>query len=99
MFLVQLILGLALFICLIIAVIVFINLLKNKEGKRVFLQLLGIESVVFIFILLLLQSFLKESFGLIITMSFIYTLLANIPIAIIAKVIEVIIRKRQVTPK
>ena len=97
MLLVQFIMGLALIACLIIATIIFSKLLKQKEGKNIFLQFLAIELAIFILILLTLKLSIKDiqGFAALIIISFFCTLFANIPLAIIAKIVEVVIRRKQ----
>jgi len=101
-FLVQLILGGAFIACFVMAVIFIAKglVLKGTGGeqsKKSLLQFLVIESVFFMLFLIVLKINMREklSIGIAIFVSFICTLFANIPIAIIAAIINFFTKKSQ----
>ena len=88
--LVQLILGFAVLTCLAIAIIIFSKLLSKTEGKKVFLQFIIVETLLFIasFLTLLIISDTKPNIPGLIILSILLAALANIPVVIIIKIIE-----------
>lgn len=88
--LVQLILGVALLVCLGMGIAVFVKALSEKQGQKAVLQFAVIEASLFLLILLILLFSFKSdaSFVAYVFMALIYTLLANIPLGIIALIIR-----------
>lgn len=93
--LVQLIVGIALIVCLAFGLFIFIKSLSEKQGRHVLFQFAGIEALIFILIMLTLLILVKriQSIPVYIVISLIFTLFANIPLAIIAIIINFFIKK------
>ena len=91
--LVQLVLGGATLVCVGIALIFFVKLVREKEGKRNLVKFFIIELLIFIATMLIMRIALGpvENISVFIIISLIYTVLANIPIGIIAGIISKII--------
>ncbi|MBU1125963.1 MAG: hypothetical protein KKC84_08040 [Candidatus Omnitrophica bacterium] len=98
--LVQLILGGVLIVCFLMGIMFFAQGITLKgtgkeQSKKALSQFLIIDSVIFVCILIALKINNREGFGILIIMAFIYTLFANIPIAIIAAIINFFVKKSQ----
>ncbi len=91
MTLVQIILGIALLICLIIGAVFFAKASKGHEGKKAIMRFTLIESALFILTFALLLVSFKSAFSVwvyLITAA-LYTFFANIPIGLIAALLKV----------
>ena len=82
--------------CVTIAGVIFARLLRQPKGQRVVLQFLGINAFIYVVMVIVVQVLIHPQAltGLLLG-AFFFTLFANIPLAILGKIIEVFWKRKQ----
>ncbi len=96
-FAVQIVLGGTLLLCMGIAIAFFVKMGAEKKGRKVLLRFLGIEVAMLILVMAAFWVFLGpiQNIAMFIVLSVIVTMLANLPLAIVAKIIGVCVGRRR----
>ena len=93
---VQVILVAAVIFCLGIAIVGFVRMSQKQEGEKTFVNFLLVELAIFLTLAVSLWFFLKEPKNILAILIFalLLTPLANLPVAIIAKIIISLTKKK-----